>query len=74
MFDTIKTTKKEEVVNEMEDEEFMIFSSEDDNLSKMTIRDKYCITQNVPFTNKQWLNDLIKKGIKWKLGKPQEKR
>jgi hypothetical protein len=31
----------------------------------MTMRDYYCIKQNVPMSNKQWLNDLIKTGVEW---------
>ncbi len=38
---------------------------EDDHISKMTIRDEYCIKQNVPMSNKPWLNTLIKKGLEW---------
>lgn len=35
--------------------------SADDHYSKMTIRDHYCMKENLPFTNKPWLNELIKK-------------
>jgi hypothetical protein len=38
---------------------------EDDHISKMTIRDRYCITHNVPLSNKKWLNELIIKGKSW---------
>lgn len=45
-----------------------LFSSldiEDDHYSKMTIRDLYCVMQNVPMSNKKWLNSLITKGKQW---------
>ena len=32
---------------------------EDDNISSLTIRDLYSILQNVPCSNKPWLNQLI---------------
>lgn len=35
---------------------------EDDHYTKMTIRDLYCMLQNVPLSNKKWLNQLIQKG------------
>lgn len=39
---------------------------EDEHQSKMTIRDLYCIINQVPLSNKNFLNDLIKQGVKWK--------
>lgn len=39
-------------------------NKDDEHLSKMTMRDNYCITQNIPMSNKEWLNNLIKEGIK----------
>jgi len=38
---------------------------DDDHYTKMTIRDLYCIMQNVPLSNKKWLNQLIHKGKQW---------
>jgi hypothetical protein len=38
----------------------------DMNYSGMTMRDFYCVTQNVPLSNKGWLNNLIRQGIAWK--------
>jgi hypothetical protein len=40
-------------------------SSSDAHFNTMTIRDIYCIYQNVPLSNKSWLNQLIKKGKQW---------
>jgi hypothetical protein len=37
----------------------------DDHITKLTIRDEYCITQNVPLSNKKWLNELIIQGRSW---------
>lgn len=37
----------------------------DAHYNTMTIRDYYCITQNVPKSHKSWLNQLIKEGIQW---------
>jgi hypothetical protein len=38
---------------------------DDDHYTKMTIRDLYCMLQNVPMSNKKWLNGLIEKGKVW---------
>lgn len=38
---------------------------EDNHYSSMTIRDLYCVMQNVPLSNKKWLNQLIEKGKQW---------
>jgi hypothetical protein len=35
---------------------------DDNHYAQMTIRDIYCIVQNVPMSNKKWLNSLIKEG------------
>lgn len=40
----------------------MYSEKEDSHYSAMTMRDHYCITHNVPLSNKTWLNDLIKQG------------
>jgi len=48
-----------------EEEEDMYTEKEDDHYTKMTVRDLYCIMQNVPLSNKKWLNDLINKGKQW---------
>jgi hypothetical protein len=48
---------------EEEEEEMpggMYSEKEDTHYSAMTMRDYYCIKHNVPFSNKKWLNDLIK--------------
>lgn len=37
----------------------------DAHYNTMTIRDYYCIHQNVPKSHKAWLNQLIKEGIQW---------
>lgn len=43
-----------------------IYSEKEDvHTSAMTMRDLYCIIQNVPMSNKKWLNKLIEKGTKW---------
>lgn len=44
---------------------FSSIDKEDDHYSKMTIRDLYCVMQNVPMSNKNWLNRLITKGKQW---------
>jgi hypothetical protein len=43
----------------------MYSEQEDDHYTKMTIRDLYCMLQNVPMSNKKWLNQLIEKGKTW---------
>lgn len=55
------------VVEMNEEEEFteMYLGADDNHLSSMTMRDQYCITHNVPLSNKPWLNDLITKGTEW---------
>jgi|688.fasta_scaffold362767_2 hypothetical protein len=50
----------------MEEELSEVFADKDDNhYSSMTIRDLYCMLQNVPMSNKKWLNQLISKGKQW---------
>lgn len=49
-----------------EEEEDLYTEKEDDHYTKMTVRDLYCIMQNVPLSNKKWLNSLINKGREWK--------
>ena len=34
---------------------------EDNHYTSLTIRDIYCMIQNVPMSNKKWLNQLISK-------------
>ena len=55
------------IVEESEDDLFagMYSEKEDSHFSAMTMRDYYCVKQNVPMSNKEWLNDLIKTGIEW---------
>jgi len=36
-------------------------SDKDENINALTIKDLYAIIQNVPVSNKQWLNNVIKK-------------
>lgn len=43
----------------------MFSDKEDNHYSSMTIRDLYCMLQNVPMSNKKWLNQLISKGKQW---------
>lgn len=43
----------------------MFSDGEDAHYSAMTIRDLYCMLQNVPMSNKTWLNKLIKEGQSW---------
>ena len=43
----------------------MYSDEDDDHYTKMTIRDLYCMLQNIPMSNKKWLNQLISKGQKW---------
>lgn len=43
----------------------MFTEKEDQHYSSMTMRDLYCMLQNVPLTNKKWLNQLIEKGTQW---------
>jgi hypothetical protein len=37
---------------------------EDNHYTSMTVRDLYCMIQNVPMSNKKWLNQLISKNNK----------
>ena len=65
---TPKFTKEtEEVVTELTEDDYSdLYKELDDNhMSSMTMRDKYCITHGVPRSNKKWLNELIKKGKEW---------
>jgi hypothetical protein len=48
------------------DEELPFTEKEDNHYGQMTIRDIYCIVQNVPLSNKKWLNALIDESKKWK--------
>lgn len=51
---------------DIESEMTEMFSDKEDNhYSSMTIRDLYCMLQNVPMSNKKWLNQLISKGKQW---------
>lgn len=43
----------------------MFTELEDQHYSALTIRDLYCILQNVPMSQKKWLNSLITKGKEW---------
>ena len=50
---------------EVENDEADVFTfeeKEDSNSNQMTMRDYYCMLQNVPLSNKKWLNTLIKEG------------
>jgi hypothetical protein len=60
----VEETKSFDPFEEFEHEE--MYSEKDDNhYSSMTIRDLYCVMQNVPLSNKKWLNQLIEKGKQW---------
>ena len=41
------------------------FDETDANMSKMTMKDHYCITHNVPMSDKHWLNQLILNSRAW---------
>lgn len=56
--------KQPDLFNEEELDE-MYSEKEDDHYTKMTMRDLYCMLQNVPMSNKSWLNQLITKGNQW---------
>lgn len=43
----------------------MYAEMEDAHYTSMTIRDLYCMLQNVPLSNKKFLNQLIEKGQQW---------
>lgn len=55
-------------VKDLEDTlESINFTEEEDwHFSTMTIRDFYCIINQVPMSNRKQLNELITKGIEWK--------
>ncbi len=63
----VKTPKPAPILSEPEDTldeapfTEMYEEGEDDHYSKMTIRDLYSIMNNVPASNKRWLNKLIQK-------------
>ena len=46
---------------------------DDIHYSQMTIRDIYCIIQNTPMSNKEWLNNLINEGTSWQIQKKKKK-
>lgn len=41
------------------------FDETDASMIKMTMKDHYCITHNVPMSDKPWLNQLILNSRKW---------
>ena len=48
------------------EDETEIFTEKDDaHYAQMTIRDIYCIVNNVPLSNRKWLNTLIGEGKTW---------
>lgn len=47
-------------------EELNLTMLEDASLNSMTIRDFYCIINNVPLSRNKWLNELINQGINFK--------
>ena len=73
---TKESTSKEETPNLSEeyekvdmaafDEELPFTEKDDAHYAQMTIRDIYCIVNNVPLSNKKWLNNLIGEGKEWK--------
>jgi hypothetical protein len=52
-------TKSAEEVLSYEQEDNQNIDADDDHVSKLTIRDKYCMMHRIPKTNKPWLNKLI---------------
>lgn len=42
-----------------------MFEDTDAHMSNMTLKDHYCITHNVPMSDKNWLNQLILNSRKW---------
>jgi hypothetical protein len=62
-----KTANISSITAELESEEDDSVEKEDDHYTKMTIRDIYCMMQQVPNSNKAWLNKLIKQGQQQKL-------
>jgi len=62
-----EASSKAESTHSMEEEDYsdLYREKEDAHPTTMTMRDKYCMIQNVPLTNKPWLNDLIKQGREW---------
>jgi len=63
--DNIEESTEEK--NEMPSEKISLeeLMQGDDHQTAMTIRDLYCIIQNVPMSHKPWLNELVKQGRKW---------
>jgi len=66
--DTNTASEKDEVPwhEDEEKQTEMFIEQEDDHYTKMTIRDLYCMMNEVPMSNKKWLNTLIKNGSEWK--------
>jgi hypothetical protein len=52
-----------EIDNDIFDDNYI--EKDDNHYAQMTIRDIYCIVQNMPMSNKKWLNNLINEGKKW---------
>lgn len=63
LFDTL-TAQVDPFNEESYDEIFK--EKEDNHYTSMTVRDIYCMIQNVPMSNKTWLNQLISKNNKQK--------
>jgi hypothetical protein len=64
---TIKSTTPEIFTGivERDDDAAFDFSESDSHMSKMTLKDHYCITHNVPMSDKHWLNQLILNSRAW---------
>lgn len=62
--DAISSVDNEPGKDPFDEEPFneMYSEKEDAHYTSMTIRDIYCMLQNVPLSNKKWLNQLIDKG------------
>lgn len=60
-----QTSAENDAFNQEDELSEMFSDKEDNHYSSMTIRDLYCMLQNVPMSNKKWLNQLISKGKQW---------
>jgi len=62
---TLKSTEPEAFPGIIEAKYDASFDESDAHMSKMTMKDHYCITHNVPMSDKPWLNQLILNSRKW---------
>lgn len=62
LFPIIDTEKLEKIeIEELKSKYSKENLKEEEPLERLTIRDLYCIIQNKPLSNKEWLNNLITK-------------